>query len=193
MTMKRWFTPLLPLFVLCGTLVVADEPPLRSGPQVGQNLPGPFNPLNVTNAESPDCAGKRSDYTEQHGANPVALIFAREVSKPLTELVKKLDAEVGRNKSAKLRAVLVLLSEDDAVEQSLKKLAREQQLRNISLALIEPPGPKHFKLSEAADCTIILYRRHRVEANHAFRKGGLTEKGIAAVLADLSKIAPSRE
>jgi hypothetical protein len=147
----------------------------------------------VTNAESSDYAGKRSDYTEQHGANPVVLVFAREVSKPLTELAKKLDAEVDRNRAAKLRAVVVVLSDDDVVEQSLKKLAREQRLRNISLALMGPHGPKHYKLSEAADCTIILYRRHRVEASHSFRKGGLTEKGIATVLTDLSKILTSRE
>ncbi len=35
------------LAVLLAGSAVADEP-LKSGPQVGQTIPGPFNPLNVT-------------------------------------------------------------------------------------------------------------------------------------------------
>jgi hypothetical protein len=33
--------------LLAGSILAADEA-LKSGPQVGQNIPGPFNPLNVT-------------------------------------------------------------------------------------------------------------------------------------------------
>ena len=36
----------LALVLLAGSLVAADR--LKSGPQPGQNVPGPFNPLNVT-------------------------------------------------------------------------------------------------------------------------------------------------
>jgi hypothetical protein len=158
-------------------------------------LPGPFNPLNVTNAVAPDYAGKANDYTEQFGGDPVALVFAREVSEPLTTLVKKLDRAVAKNKSARLRAVVVVLSDDDGMEQKLKALADEEGLKNVSLALVEPASarfPKHYKLSPAADVTVILYRAHKVVANHAFAKGGLTNKEIAAILADLPKIAGKR-
>ncbi len=34
--------------VLLGGSVLAADEPLKSGPQVGQTIPGPFNPLNVT-------------------------------------------------------------------------------------------------------------------------------------------------
>ena len=37
--------------VLLAGSALADEP-LKSGPQVGQNIPGPFNPLNVTGASA---------------------------------------------------------------------------------------------------------------------------------------------
>jgi hypothetical protein len=33
--------------LLAGSVLAADDA-LKSGPQVGQNIPGPFNPLNVT-------------------------------------------------------------------------------------------------------------------------------------------------
>ena len=62
-------------FVLTG-FAVAD--PLKSGPQVGQEVPGPFHPLNVTG----DKAGQKNCLYCQNGSNPVAMIFAREVSAP---------------------------------------------------------------------------------------------------------------
>ena len=74
-------------FVLTG-FAVAD--PLKSGPQVGQEVPGPFHPLNVTGAK----AGQKNCLYCQNGSNPVAMIFAREVSEPLTKLIKKVDADI---------------------------------------------------------------------------------------------------
>jgi hypothetical protein len=181
--------------LLCGGAVVAAEGDLKSGPQPGANLPGPFNPLNVTNADLPDRAGTRNDYVLQYESDPVVLIFAREVSGPLVSLVKKLDAEVARNKSEKvrLRAVVVVLSEDEGMGEKLKALAQKEEIRNVSLALLSPPGPKHFKLSPAADVTVVLYRNLRVAANHAFKKGELNEKAIEAVLRDVPRIVSRRQ
>ncbi len=36
----------LAVVLLAGSLIAAET--LKSGPQVGQRVPGPFNPLNVT-------------------------------------------------------------------------------------------------------------------------------------------------
>ena len=51
------------VFVLSG-FAVAD--PLKSGPQVGQDVPGPFRPLNVTGAK----AGQKNCLYCQNGSNP---------------------------------------------------------------------------------------------------------------------------
>ena len=91
MSMLKSSVVLVSGLLLCGGAVVAAEGGLKSGPQPGATLPGPFNPYNVTNADLPDRAGTRNDYTEQYGSNPVVLIFAREVSGPLVTLVKLLD------------------------------------------------------------------------------------------------------
>jgi hypothetical protein len=176
----------------CGA-VLAAEGRLKSGPQQGAPLPGPFNPYNVTNADMPDYAGKRNDYIEQYGQNPVVLIFAQEVSGPLVTLVKLLDREVAKNKSEKLKAVVVVLSDDDATEEKLKALNRKEGVRNVSLAFSPPPRLKHYKLSPAADVTVVLYRQSRVVANHAFKKGELNEKAIEAVLRDVPRITPRRQ
>src|SRR5262249_52278264 len=68
----------------------ADDPRrqggLKSGPQQGAQLPGPFNPLNVASAGTPGRAGTRNDSTEQCGFGPVVLVFARDLSRPLATL-----------------------------------------------------------------------------------------------------------
>src|SRR5262249_16262619 len=110
MRMPKSSVVLVSCLLFCGSAAVAGEGGLKSGPQVGQGLPGPFNPVNVTNVDQPDRAGTRNDYTEQYGADPIVLIFARELSGPLATLAKKLDAAVAKNRMARLRAVVVVLS-----------------------------------------------------------------------------------
>jgi hypothetical protein len=184
----------LSLFFLVVGLSFGGSEGLQSGPEVGRSLPGaPFNPLNVTNAELPRRAGTKNDYTEQHGGNPVVLIFARKLSLPLTALTRKLDVAVSRNRSARLRAVLVVLSDDAGMEKKLEDLASEDGIRNVSLAVMEPAGPKHYKLSPAADVTVVLYRNSKVVANHAFRPGKFDEKGIGAILRDVPRIVEQKK
>jgi hypothetical protein len=156
------------LAVIAGALVfsvgiAAGADALVSGPQPGGKLPGGFSPVNVTNAELPDYAGKRNDYTEQHGAGPVVLVFGRGITDPLTKLTKKLDAEVGKNKAARLRAVLVILREDAETERAMKGFGEREGVEKVSLAVMAD-GPKLYKLSTQADVTVVVYNRHKVEA-----------------------------
>ena len=136
--------------------------------------------------------GTKMDFTEMFGPNPVVLIFAREMTKPLTRLVKKLDAEVAKRKSARLRAVVVILSDEDALENKLKEYGEKQEIEHVNLAIMEPDGPKHYKLSKEADVTVLLYKRLKVQANHAFKKGELNENGVEKILADVPKITSEK-
>src|SRR5438046_2382922 len=67
---------------------------LKSGPQPGEILAGPFHPLNVTG----DKAGKKHCLYCENGAKPVAMVFAREVTPALATLIKKIDAVHDKNK-----------------------------------------------------------------------------------------------
>jgi hypothetical protein len=187
MRTRTAFVVLIAATVVCSFHIANGADALVSGPQVGSKLPGGFNPVNVTNAELPDYAGKRSDYTEQHGAGPVVLVFGRGITDPLIKLTKKLDAEVSKNKVARLRAVLVILREDDETERALKEFGERQGIGKVSLAIMRD-GPKLYKLSQQADVTVVVYNRYKVEANHAFRKGELNDKAIETILADVSKV-----
>src|SRR5262249_27456705 len=139
MGMPKSSVVLVSCLLFCGSAAVAGEGGLKSGPQVGKELPGPFNPVNVTNADQPDRAGTRNDYTEQYGANPFVLVFARELSGPLATLARRLDVEVARNRPARLRAVVVVLSEDEGLEEKLETLGRKEGIKNVSLAFTVPP------------------------------------------------------
>jgi hypothetical protein len=187
--MKKRVLLLAALLLTCGRAHAAGDGGLKSGPQVGERLPGTFNALNVTNVEMPGSAGTRSDFIEQHGAAPVVLVFARELNEPLTGLVKRLDAEVAKYRSAKLRAVVFVLSDADDLETRLKDLAEKQAIGNVSLAITDPAGPPKYRLAKEAQVTVVLYKRYKVVANHAFTKGGLTAKAIDGVMADVSKVA----
>jgi hypothetical protein len=174
--------------LICGFAVAATKQGLKSGPQVGDKLPGPFNSLAVFSAQDPSLAGKRTDFIEQYGQNPAVLIFAREMTKPLTSLVKKLDAEATKHKSAKLRVIVVMLSDDAAQETNLQDYGEKQGFKNFDLALMEPDGPKHYKLSKEAAVTIVMYKRQKVEANLAFKKGEFNEKDVKKIMANVPKV-----
>jgi hypothetical protein len=191
MTMRRLFFDFFPAVLLCACAAPAASDDLKSGPQAKENLPGPFLSL-VAHSGEPGLVGRKTDFLEMYGQGPVVLVFAREMSKPLTSLVKKLDAEVAKRKSARLRAVVVILADDEAVENRLKEFGERQRVKHVNLAIMEPDGPKHYKLSKEADVTVLLYKRLTVQANHAFKKGELKKKGVEAILSDVPKILSNR-
>jgi L-lactate utilization protein LutC len=120
------------------------------------------------------------------------MIFAREINDPLTSLVKKLDAEVAKNKSAKVKSAVVMLTDDEGMEKKLKELNEKQGIKHVSLGVDNPAGPAKWKVAKEADVTVVLYTKRQYTANHAFRKGALNDQAIEKILADLPKIIPGK-
>jgi hypothetical protein len=191
MTLRRLLFVLCVVLLFCGYGVAAQKADLKSGPQAGQNLPGPFHPL-VVYSEVPNLAGKKNEFVEMYGQDPVVLVFARAMTKPVSKLVNRLDAAAAEHKSARLRVVVVFLSDDDALETNLKEFGEKQALKHVNLAIMEPDGPKHYKLAKEAEVTVVLYKRQKVQVNHAFRRGALREEDLAGILADVTKITARR-
>src|SRR6266567_2184071 len=113
------------------------------------------------------------------------MIFAREISDDLTSLVKKLDAETGKNKSARMGSFVVFLSDDEGMEEKLKDLAKKEGLKNIILTLDNPAGPRAYNVTKDADVTVVLYNKRTVKANHAYKKGEFKAKDIEAILKEV--------
>jgi predicted P-loop ATPase len=121
------------------------------------------------------------------------MIFAREISDNLTSLVKKIDAETAKNKSAKMGSFIVFLSDDESLQDKLKDLATKEGIKNCIFALDNPAGPKGYEVAKDADVTVVLYRQQKVESNYSFKKGALNAKAIDAIIADVPKIIPVKK
>lgn len=156
---------------------------VKSGPQAGEKLAGPFHPLNVTGAN----AGKKHCLYCDNGDNPVAMIFAREVTPELTTLIKKVDGINDKNKD-RMGSFVVFLGEKEGLEPKLKKLADDSGLKHTVLSIDNPASPEGYKVSKDADVTVVLYVERTVKSNYAFGKGGLNEKAVETIVADLPKI-----
>jgi hypothetical protein len=160
-----------------------------SGLQPGEKITAIFEPLNITGP----FANERHCLVCENGVNPVAMLFAKEISDPLVELLVKLDGATDANKSHEMGSFLVLLNSQEDQIQRLRDIARRRGLKHIVLSADEPAGPDGFKVSAAAELTVVLYHEFEVKANHAFRKGELTVEAIQGILADVPKIVPRKQ
>ena len=174
----------------CGLLVSAvfAAGTVKSGPQINEDVPGPFHPYNVTGS----AAGKKNCLYCQNGNNPVAVVFAREASPEVTKLIKKLDQCTVKNGDCRMGSYVVLLSDKEGLDKELKSLADKSKLEKIVLSIDNPAGPEEYKISKDASITVLLYTKHIVKANHAFKKGELKDKDIEAIVKEVPKILPAK-
>ena len=122
------------------------------------------------------------------------MIFAREISDPLTSLVKKIDAATEKNISKRMGSFVVFLSDDENAKANIKALAAKEHIKRTILTLDNVTGPPYYKIAKDADVTVMLYTRRVVEANFAFRKGELNAAKVDQIIAALPKIlAPKKE
>jgi len=174
-------------FVLFAGVAIAEKKAsVTSGPQVGEELAGPFHPLNVNGS----AAGKKNCLYCSNGNNPVAMIFARETTPELTSLIKKLDACCAKNSSAKLGSFVVFCSDSEGLESKLKDVAKEAKLKKVVLSIDNPAGPEKYNVSKDADVTVVLYVKHTAKANFAFKKGEMKDKDVEAIMKAIPKILP---
>ena len=176
----------LTLALTAGMVFAAEG--LKSGPQVGQKVPGPFHPLNING----EAAGQKFCLYCKNGDNPVAMVFAREVNEPVTKLIKKLDACTGKHSDASMGSFVVFLSDSEGLAKELKEVAEKQELKHTILSIDNAAGPKAYNVDKDADITVVLYTAHEVKANYAFKKGQLKDKEMDKIVADVSKILPTK-
>lgn len=118
------------------------------------------------------------------------MIFAREVSDPLTSLVKKLDEITDKKQDCQMGSFVVFCNDADGLDKKLEELARKQKFKHIILSIDNPAGPTGYNIAKEADITVVLYLEHKVLANFAYRKGEMKDKDIDKILAEVPKILP---
>src|SRR5436190_2061386 len=115
------------------------------------------------------------------------MIFAREVSGPLTSLVKKIDAETAKHKSDRMGSFVVFLSDDEGLQNKLKDLADKESIKTTVLTIDNPAGPPascvlpprqgpcHGRRSAAAPGNV--RPRRRAGQFHGRRQGSRSDPG----------------
>ncbi len=121
------------------------------------------------------------------------MIFAREISDPLTSLVKKIDKATAKNNECKMGSFVVFLSDEEGLDGKLKDLIKKESLEHIVLTIDNPQGPEAYKVAKEADVTVVLYHERDVKSNYAFKKGELNNEKVDKIVADLSKILPEKK
>jgi len=120
------------------------------------------------------------------------MIFTREISDPLTSLVKKVDAE-NQEKGRKMGSFVVMLSDDEGMEKKLKDFAEKQKLEKTALTLDGPAGPSDYHINKSAEVTVVLYVNKTVKVNRAYKKGEFKAADVEEVLKDLPKILDAKK
>jgi hypothetical protein len=125
----------------------------------------------------------------------VTLVFARQMSEPLTSLVKRIDEAVSAagKQPRPLGAFAILLDKADGLDAQLRATAESQGLKHVFLGIGVPP--KDYEVSSDADVTVVVYsverrRQQKVTANFAFRKGELDAAKIAAIEQAVTAVMP---
>jgi hypothetical protein len=121
------------------------------------------------------------------------MIFAREVSDPLTSLVKKIDAATASNSKCNMGSFVVFLSDAEGLKDNLKKLAKDEGIKKTVLSIDNPAGPKGYDIAKDADITVVLYTKRTVKSNYAFKKGELNDEAISKIVSDIPKILPEKK
>jgi hypothetical protein len=163
------------LCILPASLWAAD---IKSGPDVGKDLPGPFHPFNVTGKE----AGNFHCVVCTKELDPVVLVFVRNsaFSDKLAKFLEELDKAVAASPKARINAAAIFLFDDlknvvtDDVNrrkyaEKLEALgAAPAKLDHIILALDSADGPKDYGISPDAKVTVLITSRLQVVAKFVY-------------------------
>jgi hypothetical protein len=132
------------------------------------------------------------------GHNLTALIFAREVSDPLTGLVKAIDKQLEesfprRKNGNRFGVFVVFCSNDPGLPKQLQSLIAREGLKHVVFSLSEDrsQGPPRYRVARDAELTVAVYQdRRRVVANFVLDSVDLTADRADEVVAALRKVLP---
>jgi hypothetical protein len=121
----------------------------------------------------------------------------REVSDPLTSLVKKIDRRMneaaGKYSAGRNLGTFFIIGEAAGRAEQLQSLARKEGLQHISFCIGTVPA--NYELNNDAEVTVVIYNPARrgqqtVQANFALKKGELDETKCDAIVEALSRVLP---
>jgi hypothetical protein len=148
-----------------------DPNVFASGPAAGAKVPGPFEVFHINGED----AGKDACLYCKYGDAPVVMVFATKASDTLNRFIQRLDQAATSAGGKDVGACVVFTGDNDDVKASLPQVADKEKLKKVILAM-DPRGLGKYKLNPDAEVTVLLYNKHTVKVNHAYKAGELNEK-----------------
>ncbi len=119
-------------------------------------------------------------------------IQTREITAELTSLVKQVDALVGDPSDSKVtnKSFVVLITDDpDSAAEQLTGIAEKEGIKNTPLTIFDGvAGPGGYNIAKEAAVTVMIWKKGKVTANHAFEAGKLDKDAIAKIIADAKDV-----
>jgi hypothetical protein len=184
--MMRRCAAALTLIALAGA---ASAENLVSGPQKGERIPGDFRVLFL----SGDHAGEKGSPVSMKGSTPTALLFANDVSDPLTALLRRIDARLGEaaTRGDDARAAFIVFGGDDArLKERLRDLVAKEKWKRVVVCCGPTDGIDKYEIADESELTAVILGDGSVKANFAFRKGEFSADWADAILKSLSEVLP---
>lgn len=177
--MRTIMTSLTAVVMVCG-LAVAGE--IKSGIQVGDKVPGPFEPINITG----ESAGEKACLFCRFSGTPTTVVFARAATPEVQMLLQKIDGCCQKNTGC--NSYVVFLSDETGMQDKLQRMAKDWNLKKLIVALDKGNGPKAYNISADAEVTVMSYGEDRVvKCNKAYKKGEMCENCVAEVVKAVAK------
>jgi hypothetical protein len=190
--MKKSMIAAVLAFALAPTLAFTIEP-LQPGYKVGDWLELWFREYLVT---GPGVDKPREGHylACTYSTRPVVMVYTRAINAPVVRLIKKLDQATATHKKERLGSYTVLLCDPLDREKELTALAEKEKIQHTHLAMAVPHQRFQARFGVEAETTVILATgKRQVKASHAYRKGEMTNEDVDRILAELTKIIPSKD
>jgi hypothetical protein len=200
--MSRWVLSLPVLAVVLAAPAVSQDTKQdpkekkKPGLVVGEDLPGPFHPYNVTGPR----ATRYHCLVTQTSLDPVVMVVVRDLdfTEGLKALEKELDNRIAKNPNVRLSSFTVFLSEelpdvvknDDKREELAAKLenfAKDVDLKQVVVCLDSKPDLQAYALDDSAWATVVLVKNYKVVAVHALKKDALNAGKVKQLIDEVAE------
>jgi hypothetical protein len=196
---------------LTAPLLAADEP-IRSGPPIGADLPGPISAMSVGG----EFAARYHDPITDNALNPGVIVFIWEIpssKQPLAALIQRMDGLVKQFPDIRWGLDVIVLEDGDyqkalttKIDEAtfvtdlkltkamkvkgervaqLENLSKELGLKLVEFSLGRSDGAPGYHISPDAGMTMLLYYKFKVLGNWSLRKEELTDEAVQKTLNEL--------
>ena len=167
-----------------------------TGIKVGQAIPGPFFPYNLTGNRETSYACPVTAFED----NPAVLVFVsmgEEGSDTVKKLLTELDAALARYKRDNLRAFVTIVEpkiegaiyqkddERNAAAEKLRAWISSLMLKSLNFGLDSTLGLKEWAIPTEKGVTVVLYQNYKVVDLQSFAAADLSDEKVAAIMGQL--------